>query len=84
MNIFSLKRFILFPACIILAFSLYLASGSWFFPRRNETVDEVNAHGNDATDCRIDRQAIVGGNSITRMESIKECQDLLKRIFQLD
>lgn len=58
--------------------------GSWFFPHRNETVDEVNAFGEYTADCRLDGQAMVGGNRKAKIESIKECQKLLKRIFQLD
>ena len=58
--------------------------GSWFFPHRNEIVDEVNAYGDYTADCRLNGQAMVGGNSKAKIESISECQNLLKRVFKLD
>ncbi|MBW2410223.1 MAG: dienelactone hydrolase family protein [Deltaproteobacteria bacterium] len=59
--------------------------GSWYYPHKNLTVEEVNViTGEYTADCRINGQAMAGGNSKAKIESIKECQDLLKRVFQLD
>ena len=59
--------------------------GSWYFPHKNLTVDEVNViTGEYTADCRINGQAMAGGNSKAKIESIKECQDLLKQVFQLE
>ena len=59
--------------------------GSWYYPHKNQTVDEVDIISGEYTaDCRIDGQAMVGGNRKAKIESIKECQDLLKRVFQLE
>jgi len=57
--------------------------GSWFFPYRNETIDEVKVFGEYTADCRPDGLAMAGGNPNAKSESIRECQNLLKQIFQL-
>jgi len=65
---------------------LYLRDdGSWFFPHTKKTVDEVNGIDGDYTaDCRIDGGAIVGGNEKAKLESIKEYQNLLRKVFNID
>jgi dienelactone hydrolase len=57
--------------------------GSWFYPHTKETVDEVNVFGEYTADCRLDGLAMAGGNRNAKNESIKECQNLLKQVFQL-
>jgi dienelactone hydrolase len=57
--------------------------GTWFFPHINKTVAEVNVYGEFTADCRIDKGAIVAGNTEAKNESIKEYQDLLKAVFNL-
>jgi len=59
--------------------------GTCFFPHTNKTVDEVNAiDGEYTADCRIDGGAIVGGNEEAKRESIKEYQNLLREVFNID
>ena len=58
--------------------------GTCFFPHTNKTVDEVNAiDGKYTADCRIDGGAIVGGNEKAKIESTKEYQNLLRRVFNI-
>ena len=66
------------------SYILLQEDGNWFFPHRNETVDEVNTYGDYTADCRLNGQAMVGGNRKAKIESIKECQNLLKQVFQLE
>jgi hypothetical protein len=58
--------------------------GTWFFPHTNKTVDEVNGYGEYTANCRIDGGAIVAGNNEAKIESIKEYQNLLRRVFNLN
>jgi len=58
--------------------------GTWFFPYTNRTVDGVNGIiGEYTANCRIDGGAIVGGNNKAKIESIKEYQDLLRKVFKI-
>jgi dienelactone hydrolase len=60
-------------------------NGTWFFPHTNKTVDGVNGIIGDYTaNCRIDGGAIVGGNEKAKIESIKEYQNLLRRVFNIN
>jgi hypothetical protein len=53
------------------------------FPNINKAVDAVNLYGEYTSNCRIDGEAIAGGNSEAKIESMKEWQNLLRKVFQL-
>ncbi len=57
--------------------------GTWFSPNLNKTFDEVNLYGEYTANCRKDGEAVVAGNNEAKIESIKEYQNLLRRVFQL-
>ena len=54
--------------------------GTWFSPHTNKTFDEVNIM---KVNCGIEGGAIVGGNEKAKLESIKEYQNLLSRVFNI-
>jgi len=58
--------------------------GTWFSPHLNKMLDEVNLYGEYTSNCRIDGEAIVAGNNEAKIESIKEYQNLLRRVFNLN
>ena len=59
--------------------------GTWYSPHLNRTLDEINVLDDDSqANCRIDGGAIVGGNEKAKIESIKQYQGLLRRVFNLD
>jgi len=59
--------------------------GTWYSPHLNKTLDEVNVlNGDSQANCRIDGGAIVGGNEKAKIESIKEYQNLLRRVFNIN
>ena len=58
--------------------------GTWFSPHRNKTLDEVNVYSEYTAKCRIDGEAFVAGNNTAKIESIKEVQNLLKRVFSIN
>jgi dienelactone hydrolase len=59
--------------------------GIWYSPQLNRTLDEVNVlDGDFQANCRIDGGAIVGGNEKAKIESIKQYQGLLRKVFNLD
>ena len=55
--------------------------GKWFSPPTNKTFDEVNIM---EADCAISGGAVVGGNAKAKIESIKEYQNLLMRVFNIN
>jgi dienelactone hydrolase len=57
--------------------------GIWYYPYMNKTLDEVNIYGEDPANCRVDGEAIMGGNEEAKAKSIKAYQNLLRRVFQL-
>ena len=58
--------------------------GTWFSPHMNKKVDEVNVYGEYTANCRLDGEAIVGGNNEAKLESIEEYQNLLRKVFDLN
>ncbi len=59
--------------------------GTWFSQHKNKTFEEVNGIFGDYTaNCRIDGEAIVGGNNEAKIESIKAYQNLLRKVFSLN
>jgi dienelactone hydrolase len=58
--------------------------GTWYSPHLNKTFEEVNLYGEYTSNCRIDGGAIVAGNNKAKIESIKEYQNLLMRVFNLN
>jgi dienelactone hydrolase len=58
--------------------------GTWYSPHMNKILDEVNVYGEYTASCRKDGEAIVGGNIEAKIESIKEFQSLLKKVFNLN
>jgi len=56
--------------------------GNWFFPHRNKTLDEVN--GEYTANCRVDGEAIVGGNEEAKAKSIDDFKKFFKRVFNID
>jgi len=58
--------------------------GTWYSPHHNKMFDEVNLYGEYTSNCRIDGEAIVAGNNEAKIESIKEYQNLLRRVFNLN
>lgn len=57
--------------------------GTWYSPHMNKTLDEVNGYGEYTANCRVDGEAIVGGNEEAKVKSIKAYQTFLKRVFNL-
>jgi len=57
--------------------------GTWFWPHMNKDVDDVNPYGQFTANCRKDGESIVAGNNEAKVESIKEYQKLLRRVFNL-
>ena len=55
--------------------------GKWFSPNMNRTLDEVTDEY--TANCRIDGEAIVGGNEEAKAKSIKAYQNLLRKVFNL-
>ena len=58
--------------------------GTWYSPHLKKTFDEVNPYGEYTANCRIDGEAIVAGNNKAKIESIKEYQNLLRKVFDLN
>ena len=58
--------------------------GTWFSPHKNKIVEEVNVYGEFTANCRLDGKAIVAGNNEAKIESIKEYQSLLRRVFNIN
>jgi len=59
--------------------------GKWYSAHLNKTSDEVNVlDGEYTASCRIKGGAVVAGNSGAKIESIKEYQNLLSRVFNRD
>ena len=59
--------------------------GKWYSPYLNKVFDEVNIlDGEYTANCRIDGEAIVGGNSKAKIDSIKEYKNLLRRVFNIN
>jgi dienelactone hydrolase len=58
--------------------------GTWYSPHLNKTLDEVNVYGEYTANCRLDGEAIVAGNNEAKIESIKEYQNLLRKVFNLN
>jgi dienelactone hydrolase len=58
--------------------------GTWFSPHKNKMVEEVNVYGEFTANCRLDGKAIVAGNNEAKIESIKEYQNLLRRVFNIN
>ena len=58
--------------------------GTWYSPNMKKTLDEVNAYGEYTAKCRIDGEAVVAGNNIAKIESIKAYQNLLRKVFKIN
>ena len=58
--------------------------GTWYSPHLNKILDEVDVYGEYTANCRKDGEAIVGGNKEAKIESIKEYQNLLRNVFNLN
>jgi hypothetical protein len=56
----------------------------WYSPHINKILDGVNVYGEYTANCRKDGQAIVGGNNEAKIESIKEYQNLLRGVFNIN
>jgi dienelactone hydrolase len=63
---------------------LLLDDGTWYSKHLNKTLDDVNLYGEYTSNCRIDGEAIVAGNNKAKIESIKEYQNLLRKVFDLN
>ncbi len=57
--------------------------GAWYSPHRNKTLDEVSIYGDYTANCRVDGEAIMGGNEQAKAKSIKAYQNLLRKVFNL-
>jgi len=55
--------------------------GTWFSPHVNKTLDEVTDEY--TANCRVDGEAIVGGNEGAKAKSIEAYQNLLRKVFNL-
>jgi dienelactone hydrolase len=53
--------------------------GAWYYPPWNKTMDEVE----ERPSCGVDGEAIVAGNKEAKIASIKEYQNLLRKVFNL-
>jgi dienelactone hydrolase len=59
--------------------------GTCISPHKKKTFHEVNALSGDwLANCRIDGEAIVGGNEKAKIESIKEYQSFLRNVFNIN
>lgn len=58
--------------------------GTWYSTHFKKTLEEVNGYGEYTANCRKDGEAIVGGNNKAKIESIKEYQNLLRKVFNLN
>ena len=58
--------------------------GTWFSPHTHKSVDEVNILNGDYTaNCRVDGEAVMGGNEEGKAKSIRAYQNLLRKVFNL-